>query len=85
MSALTVGTSVAVQVSLRGAHQPIIQNLGPGTVYVEDEANVSTATGLQIPVGVAYEFPRAFDTSRDRTLYLISSQAATDVRVMVVL
>ncbi len=83
MAALTVGTDDAVEFEIRGAHSPIVQNLGPGVLYVGNSPQVTAATGLQIPVGGGFEFQREFDAAEERSLWLIASQAGTDVRTLV--
>lgn len=37
---------------------PIIQNLGPGTLYLNTVSTNISTDGLQLPVGAVYEFPK---------------------------
>jgi hypothetical protein len=79
MAKVTVGTTpVALPVD-RG-ETPIIQNLGPGVVYLDTRSNVSTGTGLQVAVNSAYEWP----TDVTSAVYAVADVADTDVRIMVV-
>ena len=84
MAALVVGTDQVVEYKVTGAVGPIVQNLGPGILYIGVSSHVTTATGLQIPVHAAYELPRAFDHSQERSIFLIATAAGTDVRVLAV-
>lgn len=56
----------------------LVQNLGPGTVSVDFAEDPSE--GIELNVGASFEFQRASTQS----LYVVSSQAATDVRVVAV-
>jgi hypothetical protein len=76
---VTVGTT-AVEVPIKVSATPVIQNLGPGVLYLDTDETVTTATGLKIDVGSAYEFPRDVD----RSVFMVASVASTDVRIMVV-
>lgn len=58
---------------------PIVQNIGPGVLYLDFSSGVSADTGFQIEVGGAYEFPK--DLPKD--LYAVAS-VQTDVRILVV-
>lgn len=77
---IVVGTA-AVQVNVNG-ETPIIQNLGPGVIYMDTVDTVTTANGVRLAVGNTYEYPG--DMRLAGPLFLISDQANTDVRVMVV-
>ena len=76
-----VGTTV-VNLDLPRSSRPVIQNLGPGVLYLDSDPDVTVDSGLQLPVGAVYEFfyPLA---GQDVGLSLISSLANTDVRVLV--
>lgn len=52
----------------------LIQNLGPGIIYQGTDNAVTTANGIQIPVG------GAITVTHDDDVYLISDTANTDVR-----
>lgn len=54
----------------------LIQNLGPGIVYHGTDSAVTTANGIQIPVG------GAIPITHDDDVYLISDTANTDVRYL---
>lgn len=59
----------------------LVQNLGPGTLYVDFLSEVAVGTGVRLkPEGDAYEFKR----SAGQKLYLVASEANTDVRFLAV-
>jgi len=59
----------------------IVQNLGPGTVYLGTSQGVTAVNGLELVPDAVYEFPR---TANEVTFYAVSTQAATDVRVVLI-
>jgi len=79
---ITVGTT-PVSLGLDSDSTPVVQNLGPGVVYMDSTEDVTTATGLKLNVGDTYEFFRDLNQAGGE-IFLVSDQAATDVRVMVV-
>jgi hypothetical protein len=59
----------------------MLQNLGPGLVYFDNDPDVSIETGIQMSVGAVYEFPR--DVSIGGGLvWLVADQDDCDVRSM---
>lgn len=56
--------------------RPIIQNLGPGVIYIDSDEDVTTETGFEIPVGAAYEAPLS-----GTQIWMISTHNNTDVRI----
>lgn len=76
---ISVGVTASA-IPVRQGDRPVIQNLGPGDLYIDTDPNVTTGNGVKIVVDGSYEFsedPR-------KTVYAVASLAATDVRVMVV-
>lgn len=47
----------AVDTGFTGSTQPIIQNLGPGSIYINTTGTNVLTTGLFLPSGGVYEFP----------------------------
>lgn len=80
---VTVGVT-ATPLVFGGGDTPLIQNLGPGTVYLGRDDTVTAGSGIQLGVGAAYEFPSDLGVSGSSTVYLVSDAAGTDVRYMVV-
>lgn len=76
-----VGTTV-VNLDLPRSCRPVIQNLGPGVLYLDSDPDVTVDSGLQLPVGAVYEFAQPL-AGNEVSLSLISSLANTDVRVLV--
>lgn len=62
--------------------RPVIQNLGPGSVYLDTDGDVDSSSGFVIAPGAVYEFPAA--SSRSRGIFVVSDTADTDVRVVTV-
>lgn len=59
----------------------VIQNLGPGDVWVDYTNTVSSSNGVKISSGMVWEIA-AYQPSRP--LYLVSSGGNADVRYLVV-
>jgi hypothetical protein len=80
MAKATVGvTPVALPVDAGEA--PVITNNGPGVLYLDFDPGLTTDTaGLKLDVDSAYEFGHDLRA----TLYAVATQAATDVRILVV-
>ena len=77
MAKVTVGTA-AVALPVDVGETPVIQNLGPGNLYLDTASGVTTGTGLQVPVDSVYEWTRDIT----KTLYAIADAAGTDVRIL---
>lgn len=70
------------QVPLDGSQAPMLQNLGPGTIYFDARADVAVGTGIELAVGDVYEFPD--DLHNIGALFVVSTVADTDLRYMAV-
>lgn len=57
----------------------IVQNLGPGDVFLDAVAGVTSASGLKLVPGNAYEMR----TDGSQEIYAVASQTS-DVRVVVI-
>jgi hypothetical protein len=79
-AAVAVGTTEARD-SYQSGQVVVLQNLGPGDIYVDFANTVTAANGFKISVNGAYEFPR---TANEQEIYVIASVADTDVRVLLV-
>jgi hypothetical protein len=60
--------------------RPVVQNLGPGTVYLETDGDVDIDNGFQIAPGAVYEFPSSGAGSRG--IWIMADVSDTDVRVV---
>ena len=90
MANVTVGTSSPVPVVVPGDALLILQNLGPGNVYMDTASNVTTGTGIKLVVDAGYEFGHQIPwgsgvdfPSAGTTIYAIADQAGTDLRTVV--
>lgn len=77
---LILGTT-AQSVPTEGRARPVIQNLGPGKVYLDTNNGVTTSGGLQLPVGAIYEFHVGAGFNAGG-VWLVSDAANTDVRII---
>ncbi len=59
----------------------VVQNLGPGTLHFDFADDVTATSGLRLGPDGVYEFPRTGDGV---SAWVVSTEADTDVRVMVV-
>ena len=77
---VSVGTT-PVRLDVAGAATPLVQNLGPGDVYVDRADDVSDSTGVELAVGDVLELPRGV-SSGGGPLYLVATESDTDVRYL---
>lgn len=61
--------------------QPIIQNLGPGILYVGQTSSNLATEGLQLPVGAVYEFPKNLVDGTGE-VWVLATGATCDVRII---
>jgi hypothetical protein len=71
----------AVNSGYTGTQQPIIQNLGPGDLYIGTASANLTTEGLYLPVGAVYEFPKVVQEGAG-AIWLRASGAQCDVRII---
>lgn len=79
---IIVGTT-ALRLDLDSASTPVVQNLGPGALYMDNDPNVTVSTGLKLNVGDVYEFLRDLNQAGG-DMWLVADAANTDVRILVV-
>lgn len=77
---LVVGTTPTPLLSKIGEGRPLVQNLGPGKVYLDTDEDVSTETGFELAVGAAFEF--AEDSNITAAVYVVSDSANTELRIV---
>lgn len=56
MATITVAQG-AYNTGYTATQMPVIQNLGPGVLYLGTSSASLSTTGLQLPVGAVYELP----------------------------
>ena len=59
---------------------PVIQNLGPGILYVYNSSTSITTEGLQLPVGAVYELPQVVQDGAG--VFVQATGGNCDVRLM---
>jgi len=64
-----------------GTNQPVIQNLGPGTLYVGPYSTNLSTNGLKLTVNAVYEYPKTL-VEGDAKVYIQAIGDSCDVRVM---
>lgn len=81
MAEITVGTTAtALDLAGNSRAKPVLQNLGPGIIEVDQNPDLVFGQGIQVGVGQTYEFP-LWITETMVPPYLISDTADTLVRV----
>lgn len=80
MNNITVGTT-AVQIPVGRGGTIIIQNASEGNVYIGSAGSVTTASGLRLIPGAAYEFPNpATQDDPWQEIWAVADGAGCDVR-----
>lgn len=64
-----------------GNSQPIIQNLGPGNLYIGTTGDNLQTTGLYLPAGAVYEFPAVVNEGAGQ-VWVEADAPDTDVRII---
>ena len=63
------------------SQQPIIQNLGPGNLYIGTSSENLDTEGLYLPAGAVYEFPATLVDGPGQ-VWLQADAPDTDVRII---
>jgi hypothetical protein len=71
----------AVDLGYSGTQRPIVQNLGPGVLYIGSTSSNLLTEGIQVPVNAAYELPDVLVGGAGR-LYAQASGDSCDVRTL---
>jgi len=71
----------AYDTGFSNSQAPVIQNLGPGTLYVGNTSSNLTTEGLQLPVGAVYEFPAPLAQGAG-AVWIQASGSTCDVRIL---
>jgi len=80
MASITVAQG-AYQAPYYATHQPVIQNLGPGTLYIGAVSTNILTEGLQLLPGAVYEFP-AIVQDGVGAIWVQAETATCDVRFL---
>lgn len=62
---------------------PVVQNLGPGNLYVDHDPAVTATTGFKLVPNSVYEWPHDLGQATG-VIYAIADAVSTDVRILVV-
>lgn len=87
ISGTTVDTSDAQVMAgyglnaFKGSVRPVIQNLGPGVLYIGTSSTNITTVGLEVVVNAVYELPATLVEGAGR-LVLAASGGNCDVRML---
>ena len=71
----------ATNTSFTATQMPVIQNLGPGILYVYNSSTNITTDGLQLPVGAVYELPQVVQDGAG-AVFVQATGGNCDVRLM---
>jgi len=71
----------ATQLAYTGTTMPVIQNLGPGVLYLGATSTNLSTEGIQLPVGAVYEFPRVVQDGAG-AVWIQAIGASCDVRTL---
>lgn len=74
-------TDGAVNLGYSGTQRPIVQNLGPGILYIGSNSATLLTEGIQVPVNAAYELPATLVEGAGR-IYAQASGDDCDVRTL---
>ena len=83
----TVDTSDATVMATYGlapfnaASRPVIQNLGPGTLYIGTSATGITTKGIQVVTDAVYELPATLVEGSGK-IFIAASGDSCDVRIL---
>ncbi len=86
-SATTVDTSDATTMvaaglrAFKNADRPLIQNLGPGTLYLGTGSVDLTTVGLKLPINAVYELPATLMDGAGQ-VFLRADGGNCDVRIV---
>ena len=71
----------AVDTGYSGSQQIIVQNLGPGTLYLGSSNQNLLTTGLYLPSGATYEFTSTLNEGAN-AVWLLADGGNCDVRIL---
>lgn len=68
-------------VQIKGSRvRPVLQNLGPGNVYIDTSGAVDADSGFRLMPGSVYEFPTSGANSKG--IWVMADSANTDLRIV---
>lgn len=76
---ITVSTA-AQQVQLGLGDRPLLMNSGETTLYIGNTSGVTSANGIPLEAGIAYEFPNTLQDAEWDTLWVVSNAGGGELR-----
>jgi hypothetical protein len=67
--------------AFKGSMRPIIQNLGPGDLYLGTNNTNLTTVGIKLPTNAVYELPAVLSDGASQ-IWLAASGGNCDVRII---
>lgn len=64
-----------------GTMRPVIQNLGPGDLYLSTNSTSITSVGIKLPINAVYELPAVLSEGAAQ-VWLAASGGNCDVRII---
>jgi hypothetical protein len=68
--------------AFKNADRPIVQNLGPGTLYLSTTGTNVDTVGLALPINAVYELPATLMEGAGRIYLRATGVGGCDVRVL---
>jgi hypothetical protein len=68
-------------VAFKGSDRPVVQNLGPGTLYLGTGLTDLDTKGIKLPINAVYEIPAVLVEGAGR-IVLLAKDDDCDVRVI---
>lgn len=78
---MILAANVATNSGYGNSQQPIIQNLGPGNLYIGTSSTNLASEGIYLPAGAVYEFPATLVDGPGQ-VWLQADADNTDVRII---
>lgn len=68
--------------AFKNADRPVVQNLGPGTLYLSTSATNITTVGIALPINAVYELPAVLLEGASRIYLHATGVGGCDVRII---
>jgi hypothetical protein len=71
----------AVDSGYSGTQQPVVQNLGPGDLYLGTSSDDLLTEGIQLPPGAVYEWPKVVQEGSG-SIWMLADGDDCDIRII---
>jgi len=78
---MIINVGAAVDSGYTGTTAPVVQNLGPGDLYVYNQSTNVTTAGIYLPPFAVYEFPQVV-IEGPGAIWFEALNGSCDVRIM---